>query len=52
MTGTSLAGIGEVLGGRDHSTIIHGIEKIEAEYQTNESTQNLIETIRKKINPN
>ncbi|KAI4451048.1 Chromosomal replication initiator protein DnaA [Eubacterium plexicaudatum ASF492] len=52
MTGSSLAGIGEILGGRDHSTIIHGIEKIEAEYQSNESTQNLIETIRKKINPN
>lgn len=52
MTGASLAGIGEILGGRDHSTIIHGIEKIEAEYQSNESTQKLIETIRKKINPN
>lgn len=52
MTGASLAGIGEILGGRDHSTIIHGIEKIEAEYQNSTTTQNLIETIRKKINPN
>lgn len=52
MTGASLAGIGEILGGRDHSTIIHGIEKIEAEYKSSETMQNLIETIRKKINPN
>lgn len=52
MTGTSLAGIGEILGGRDHSTIIHGIEKIEGECANNESMRNLIETIRKKINPN
>ena len=52
MTDASLSGIGEILGGRDHSTIIHGIEKIEKECKTNEKTQNLIETIRKKINPN
>lgn len=52
MTGTSLAGIGEILGGRDHSTIIHGIEKVESELKNNESMRNLIETIRKKINPN
>ncbi len=52
MTGASLAGIGEILGGRDHSTIIHGIEKIEKEYNSSDAMQNLIETIRKKINPN
>ena len=52
MTGASLAGIGEILGGRDHSTIIHGIEKIEAECSSNAATLTLIETIRKKINPN
>ena len=52
MTGASLAGIGEILGGRDHSTIIHGIEKIEAECSSNPATLTLIETIRKKINPN
>ncbi len=52
MTDTSLSAIGEVLGGRDHSTIIHGIEKIETEYKAKEETQKLIETIKKKINPN
>ena len=52
MTQTSLTDIGRILGGRDHSTIIHGIEKIEKECKKDQSTQNLIETIRKKINPN
>ncbi len=52
MTGTSLASIGEMLGGRDHSTVIHGIEKIEEECSKNENTRNIIETIKKKINPN
>ena len=52
MTDSSLAAIGEILGGRDHSTIIHGIEKIEEDYAHNESTQKLIEMIKKKINPN
>ena len=52
MTSASLASIGEVLGGRDHSTIIHGIEKIDAEYKNKAETRNLIDTIRKKINPN
>lgn len=31
MTETPLMGIGEVLGGRDHTTIMHGIEKVERE---------------------
>lgn len=52
MTDTPLDSIGSVLGGRDHSTIIHGIKKISDEYESNENTRNLIETIKKKINPN
>lgn len=52
MTETSLTDIGRVLGGRDHSTVIHGIEKIENQYNESKEMQNLIETIRKKINPN
>ena len=47
-----LDSIGQLLGGRDHSTIIHGIKKIADEYESNENTRNLIETIKKKINPN
>ena len=52
MTSSSLDTVGALLGGRDHSTIIHGVKKVTEEYDTNESTRALIETIKKKINPN
>ena len=52
MTDIPLDSIGSLLGGRDHSTIIHVIKKIGDEYDSNEQTRNLIETIKKKINPN
>lgn len=52
MTNIQLESIGALLGGRDHSTIIHGIKKITEDYEKNESTRNLIDTIKKKINPN
>ena len=52
MTDIPLDSIGSLLGGRDHSTIIHGIKKIADKYDSNEQTRNLIETIKKKINPN
>jgi len=52
MTDSSLDVIGSFLGGRDHSTIIHGIKKIGDEYDVNENTRALIDTIKKKINPN
>ena len=52
MTESPLDTIGSLLGGRDHSTIIHGIKKVTEEYEKNETTRNMIETIKKKINPN
>ena len=52
MTGSSQDAIGAFLGGRDHSTVIHGIKKVEAEIQNNETMKNQIEVIKKKINPN
>ena len=52
MTSISLDTIGSLLGGRDHSTIINGINKVTEEYEHNENSKNLIETIKKKINPN
>ncbi len=52
MTDSSLQAIGLLLGGRDHSTIIHGANKIEEEIDKDENTRNLVETIKKKINPN
>ena len=52
MTDIPLDTIGSFLGGRDHSTIIYGIKKITEEYEGNETTKSLIDTIKKKINPN
>ena len=52
MTSDSLDVIGQLLGGRYHSTIIHGIKKVTKDYEENDSTRTLIETIKKKINPN
>ncbi len=52
MTSAQLETIGALLGGRDHSTIIHGIKKITEEYKNDENFNHLIETIKKKINPN
>jgi chromosomal replication initiator protein len=52
MTNASLDAIGGIIGGRDHSTIIHGITVVTNEYEKNESFHDQIETIKKKINPN
>ena len=48
---TSLIHIGKLLGKKDHTTVIHGINKITAEIQTNEELKNKIDIIIKKINP-
>lgn len=48
MTPAPLETIGALLGGRDHSTIIHGIKKITEEYEKNEDFHYLLETIKKK----
>ena len=52
MTDASLKNIGNLLGKRDHTTIINGEKKIEAELKINNSTiKNNIDIIIKKINP-
>ena len=51
MTGTPLQGIGKYLGDRDHTTIIHGAEKITADMEKNESLRNTIEVLKKKLSP-
>ena len=51
MTDTPLQAIGKYLGGRDHTTIIHGYEKIGADMDKNESLRNTIEILKKKIYP-
>lgn len=51
MTSESLQNIGKALGGRDHTTIIHGTKKIAAELKTDENLKNTIDILKKKINP-
>ena len=51
MTETPLQSIGRILGGRDHTTIIHGAEKIAADMNKDENLKNTIEILKKKINP-
>ena len=46
-----LKSVGKCLGNRDHTTIMHGCEKIEHELQTSDTMKNTIEVLMKKINP-
>ncbi len=47
----SYMNIAKILGKKDHTTIIHGVNKIAAEIQTNEELKNKIDIIKRKINP-
>ncbi len=51
MTGASLQNIAALLSKKDHTTIIHGVDKIAEKLQTDEDLRNKIETIKKKIAP-
>ncbi len=51
LTDTSLQMIASYLGKKDHTTVIHGVEKIEEKLKTDEDLENKIETIKKKLTP-
>lgn len=51
MTASSLQIIGKYLGGKDHTTIINGINKVKKLMDTDESMKNTIEVLKKKLNP-
>ena len=51
LTAESLQSIGKALGKKDHTTVIHGIDKITEEIQLSEELKNRIDIIMKKINP-
>ena len=51
MTDASLQSIGNLLGGRDHSTVNHGVDKIARDVEKDETLRNTIEIIQKKISP-
>jgi chromosomal replication initiator protein len=48
-TGTSLVDIGRALGGRDHTTILHGIEKIEHDLASNPELRARVTAIRETL---
>ena len=52
LTDESLSSIGSLLGKRDHTTVIHGHDKIAAEINTNEQLKNTVEVLKKKLIPN
>ena len=49
LTDTSFANIGKILGNKDHSTIMHGYNKISEDIMNNEDLSNKVEAIKKKI---
>ena len=49
MTDQSLVKIGEIIGKRDHSTVIHGIEKIEKDLDKDPELSKVIDVITKKM---
>lgn len=51
LTDTSLQTIASLLSKKDHTTVIHGVEKIEEKIKTDEDLRNKIDIIRKKISP-
>ncbi len=51
LTEISLENIASFLNKKDHTTVMHGIKKIEDEIQSNEDFKNKVDIIVKKINP-
>ncbi|MDE7321612.1 MAG: chromosomal replication initiator protein DnaA [Lachnospiraceae bacterium] len=51
LTDTSLQTIASLLSKKDHTTVIHGVEKIEEKIKTDEDLRNKIDIIKKKISP-
>ncbi|WP_216697557.1 chromosomal replication initiator protein DnaA [Anaerostipes faecalis] len=48
-TDASLVKIGEIIGKRDHSTVIHGVEKIEKDLKNDPQLESVINVILKKM---
>ena len=51
LTEMSVTEIGKVLGGRDHSTVLHGCDKIAKDIEKDSALNNTIDILIKKINP-
>lgn len=51
LTDMSVTDIGKTLGNRDHSTVLHGYEKVANDMESDASLHNVIDVLIKKINP-
>ena len=51
MTSTSLQNIAALLSKKDHTTVIHGVDKIDEKLKTDDDLRSKIDTIKKKISP-
>ena len=51
MLNIPLQEVGRALGRRDHTTIMHGVDKITEELKTDPSLQNTIDILKKKLSP-
>jgi chromosomal replication initiator protein len=51
LTDLSVTEIGKILGNRDHSTVLHGCEKVTKDIENDASLHNTIDVLIKKINP-
>ena len=49
LTDQSFPRIGLEFGGRDHSTVIHGVDKIEDDLKSNKELKNILDEIKKKL---
>ncbi|MBH1942502.1 chromosomal replication initiator protein DnaA [Mobilitalea sibirica] len=51
LTDLSVTEIGKILGGRDHSTVLHGYDKVMNDIENDPSLHNTVDVLIKKINP-
>lgn len=51
LTDMSVTDIGKALGNRDHSTVLHGYDKVSTDINNDSSIHNTIDVLIKKINP-
>ena len=51
LTDSSLKNIGQAMGGKDHTTILHGINKVKDSLDTDDTLRSTVDTLKKKINP-
>ena len=49
MTSMSLMNIGQIFGGRDHTTILHGCDKVSEDIRTSDAFASLVDDLRHQL---